>query len=151
MACLGAFTKSYFNGAYPLSLENGVMTIGFPEPSSSQMELADNTETNKVLIQSLKKLGQEVREIRYTIADRPADWVVAAPEKIATDDATSDAAPTTPPEGPVVLRTAEVPRIRVVPVAHLVTLTSFPHARPRISQMPSNGLAARNGRTVKWV
>ena len=101
MACLGAFTKSYFNGAYPLSLENGVMTIGFPEPSSSQMELADNKETNKILIQSLEKLEQEVREIRYTIADRPADWVVAAPEKIATDDATSAAAPTKPPEGPV--------------------------------------------------
>ena len=101
MACLGAFTKSYFAGAYPLSLENGVMTIGFPEPSSSQMELADNKETNKVLIQSLKKLGQEVREIRYTIADRPADWVVAAPEKIATGEAASEAAPTKPPEGPV--------------------------------------------------
>ena len=101
MTGLGVFTKSYFAEAYPLSLENGVMTIGFPEPSSSQMELADNKETNKVLIQSLKKLGQEVREIRYTIADRPADWVVAAPEKIATDDATSAAAPTKPPEGPV--------------------------------------------------
>jgi hypothetical protein len=101
MTGLGVFTKSYFAEAYPLSLENGVMTIGFPEPSSSQMELADNKETNKVLIQSLKKLGQEVREIRYTIADRPADWVVAVPEKIATDDATSEAAPTKPPEGPV--------------------------------------------------
>ena len=101
MTGLGAFTKSYFNGAYPLSLENGVMTIGFPEPSSSQMELADNKETNKVLIQSLKKLGQEVREIRYTIADRPADWVVGAPEKIATDDATSEAALPKPSEGPV--------------------------------------------------
>ena len=101
MACLGAFTKSYFTGAYPLLLENGVMTIGFPEPSSSQMELADNKETNKVLIQSIEKMGQEVREIRYTIADRPADWVVASAEKTATDDATSDAAPTKPPEGPV--------------------------------------------------
>ena len=101
MTGLGAFTKSYFTEAYPLSLENGVMTIGFPEPFSSQMELADNKETNKVLIQSLKKLGKEVREIRYTIADRPADWVVASAEKTATDDATSDAAPTKPPEGPV--------------------------------------------------
>jgi len=102
MACLGAFTKSYFNGAYPLSLENGVMTIGFSEPSSSQMELADNRETNKVLIQSLEKLGQKVREIRYTIADRPADWVAAvSPEKPAADDATSEVAPTKPPEGPV--------------------------------------------------
>ncbi|SVA73168.1 uncharacterized protein METZ01_LOCUS126022 [marine metagenome] len=101
MTGLGAFTKIYFAEAYPLSLENGVMTIGFSEPSSSQMELADNRETNKVLIQSLEKLGQKVREIRYTIADRPADWVAASPEKPAADDATSEAAPTKPPEGPV--------------------------------------------------
>ena len=102
MTGLGAFTKSYFAEAYPLSLENGVMTIGFSEPSSSQMELADNRETNKVLIQSLGKLGQKVREIRYTIADRPADWVAAvSPEKPAADDATSEAAPTKPPERPV--------------------------------------------------
>ena len=71
------------------------------ESSSSQMELADNREINKVLIQSLAKLGQKVREIRYTIADRPADWVTASPEKSAADDATSEAAPTKPPEGPV--------------------------------------------------
>ena len=101
MTGLGAFTKSYFAEAYPLSLENGVMTIGFPEKSSSQMELADNRETNKVLVQSLEKQGQEVREIRYTIADRPADWATDAPKKSATDDANSEAASPKPSEGPV--------------------------------------------------
>ena len=55
----------------------------------------------RTLLEHIAELGQEVREIRYTIADRPADWVVAAPEKIATDDAISEAAPTKPPEGPV--------------------------------------------------
>ena len=101
MAGLGAFTKTYFVEAYPLSLENGVMTIGFLESSSSQMELADNREINKVLIQSLAKLGQKVREIRYTIADRPTDWVAASPEKSAADDSISEATPIKPSEGPV--------------------------------------------------
>ena len=101
MAGLGAFTKTYFVEAYPLSLENGVMTIGFLESSSSQMELADNREINKVLIQSLAKLGQKVREIRYTIADRPTDWVTASPEKSAADDSISEATPIKPSEGPV--------------------------------------------------
>ena len=101
MAGLGAFTKSYFAEAYPLSLENGVMTIGFPEKYSSQMELADNKETNKILIQSLEKQGGEVRGIRYTIADRPSDWVAALPEESVADNAASETAPTKPPEGPV--------------------------------------------------
>ena len=101
MTGLGAFTKSYFAEAYPLSLENGVMTIGFPEKSSSQMELADNRETNKVLVQSLEKQGQEVRDIRYTIADRPTDWATDAPKKSATDDANSEVVSPKPSEGPV--------------------------------------------------
>ncbi|MDP7011118.1 MAG: DNA polymerase III subunit gamma/tau [Verrucomicrobiota bacterium] len=101
MAGLGAFTKSYFAEAYPLSLENGMMTIGFPEKYSSQMELADNRETNKVLIQSLEKQGQKVREIRFAIADCPTDWASASPEKSVADDLSSELAPPKPSEGPV--------------------------------------------------
>jgi len=101
MAGLGAFTKSYFVEAYPLSLENGVMSIGFSKESSPQMELANNRETNKVLIRSLKKMGQEVREIHYSISERPTDWVTATPAETKDNALVNETVSTKPPEGPV--------------------------------------------------
>ena len=77
------------------------MILAYTDQHQVGLTILLNKETNKILIQSLEKLGQEVREIRYTIADRPADWVTASPEKSAAVDAISETASIKPPEGPV--------------------------------------------------
>jgi DNA polymerase-3 subunit gamma/tau len=101
LANLGNFTRSYFAEAYPVALEKDTLTIGFREEFSAQMELADTKETNQKLMAALAEHGREVRQIFYTIAERPADWAPAAEAAPAVNDAADASEPAPPPKRPI--------------------------------------------------
>ena len=103
LGSLGGFTRSYFAEAFPVSLEDGVFTVGFPEAMAPQRELADTKETNDKFIEALAANGQSVRRIVYAIAEPPEGWsapalAVEAPE--VNEEAAESPGPL-PPKGPI--------------------------------------------------
>lgn len=74
LGALSNFKRSYFQQAFPVSLEKGVLTIGYPEAHSAQMDLADDKETNQLLTNALVKLGHTVNHVVYKVAEPPEDW-----------------------------------------------------------------------------
>ena len=79
LGALSNFKRSYFQHAFPLSLGKGVLTIGYPEAHSAQMDLADDKETNQQLTNALAKLGHTVDHVVYNVAEPPEDWKPAEP------------------------------------------------------------------------
>lgn len=82
LGALSNFKRSYFQHAFPLSLEKGVLTIGYPEAHSAQMDLADDKETNQLLTNALAKLGHTVDHVVYKVAEPPEDWKLAEPSPV---------------------------------------------------------------------
>ena len=74
LGALSNFKRSYFQHAFPVSLEKGVLAIGYPEAHSAQMDLADDKETNQLLTNALVKLGHTVNHVVYKVAEPPEDW-----------------------------------------------------------------------------
>jgi len=60
-----AFTRSYLADAIPISLDNGVLTIGFDEEYVDQMDLVNNTKTNTLLQSKLAELGFPNHKIKF--------------------------------------------------------------------------------------
>ncbi len=109
LGCLGPFVKGNFAEAHLDSVENGVLTIGFPAGQENAMELANNPKTLKALKAKMAELGQDVREVRLVVAETPADWAAPAAASIApvAQETTSDATDAT--EAPVAKPTPPKP------------------------------------------
>ena len=104
MGSLGSFTRSYFAEAFPVSLKDGVFTVGFPEALAPQMELADTKDTNAKFIEALKANGQSARQIVYTTAEPSGDWSPPEPEvepETAAPEVNEEPAAPPPPVGPI--------------------------------------------------
>jgi DNA polymerase-3 subunit gamma/tau len=80
-----AFTRSYLLEAHPVSLQKGVLTIGFDPEFADQLELVNNQRTHTLLQTKLQELGQPNVQIKFIQAEAPARLLAPAP------------APSTPP------------------------------------------------------
>ena len=66
------FTRSYLNEAFPVSLANGVFTIGFDPEFADKLELVNNSKTHAVLQTKLQELGYAQIQIKFVKTDSPA-------------------------------------------------------------------------------
>jgi hypothetical protein len=64
------FTRSYLNEAFPVSLANGVFTIGFDPEFADKLELVNNSKTHAVLQTKLQELGCAQIQIKFVKTDR---------------------------------------------------------------------------------
>ena len=72
------FLKSYLLKAFPVSVTANLLTIGFPSFAASDMTLADNPVTHKSLRAKLAELGLPNAQVKFAVAQPPADWTPPA-------------------------------------------------------------------------
>jgi len=105
LGCLGPFVKGNFAEAHLDSVENGVLSIGFPPGQENALELANNPKTLKALKVKMAELGQDMHEVRLITAETPADWSASAAAPTVPDEAPDASEPPAtkpkPPEGPL--------------------------------------------------
>ena len=72
------FLKSYLLKAFPVSVTANLLTIGFPSFAASDMTLADNPVNQSNLKKKLAELGLPNAQIKFVVAQPPADWTPPA-------------------------------------------------------------------------
>lgn len=78
------FLKNYLLKAFPVSVTANLLTIGFPSFAASDMTLADNPVNQTNLKNKLAELGLPNAQIKFVVAQPPADWAPpAAPISVA--------------------------------------------------------------------
>ncbi len=78
------FLKSYLLKAFPVSVTANLLAIGFPSFAASDMTLADNPVNQSNLKKKLAELGLPNAQIKFVVAQPPADWAPpAAPISVA--------------------------------------------------------------------
>ena len=84
------FLKSYLLKAFPVSVTANLLTIGFPSFAASDMTLADNPVNQTNLKKKLAELGLPAAQVKFVVAQPPADWTPpSAPISVAPVPATS--------------------------------------------------------------
>ncbi len=73
------FTHSTLKTAHPVSLATQLLTIGFDPEFETQMHLADNAKTHALLQTKLHELGQPHVQVKFVVAEAPADFQRPAP------------------------------------------------------------------------
>ena len=69
---VSAFTRSCLQGARPISLAKGVLTIGFDPEFADRFELVNNTRTQTLLQTKLQEHGHPGMQIKFVRAEVPA-------------------------------------------------------------------------------
>jgi hypothetical protein len=59
------FTRSYLADARPISLINGLLTVGFTAEFSDQMELVNNQKTQSLVQSKMAEVGFDVRRVKF--------------------------------------------------------------------------------------
>ena len=84
------FLKNYLLKAFPVSATNNLFTIGFPSFAASDMTLADNPVNQSNLRKKLAELGMPNAQVKFVVAQPPADWTPpASPISVAPTPAAS--------------------------------------------------------------
>jgi DNA polymerase-3 subunit gamma/tau len=73
------FTRGHLVEAYPLSLTNTLLTIGYDPEFADEMALADNAKTHSILQTKLGEAGHRGVQVRFIQAERPPGWVAPRP------------------------------------------------------------------------
>ena len=88
------FTRNYLIEAHPVSLAKNVFTIGFDPEFAEHIDLINNHKTHTLLQTKLGELGQSNTQVKFVVADRPAEWTpFTADEGSAAPAADSSALP----------------------------------------------------------
>ncbi len=78
------FLKSYLLKAFPVSVTANLLTIGFPSFAASDMTLTDSPVNQSNLKKKLADLGMPNAQIKFVVAQPPADWAPpSAPISVA--------------------------------------------------------------------
>ena len=80
------FAKSYLLEAHPVSLANGVFTIGFDPEFEDHIGLVDNSKNHTLLQTKLHELGHSGVQVKFIKAEAPLDWA-ARREQLAKQPA----------------------------------------------------------------
>ena len=97
-----AFSRRYLEAAFPVSLEKGVLTLGFDEQNAEYLPLVDNAKARELVIKLLAEQNCPNCQVRFVQARRPtaapkkakvARPKTAAPEADAAPDAPTETAP----------------------------------------------------------
>ncbi len=92
------FLKSYLLKAFPVSVTANLLTIGFPSFAASDMTLADNPVNQASLRKKLGELGLPGAQVKFVVAQPPADWTPpAAPAPAVSAPVAARPAPTNRP------------------------------------------------------
>jgi DNA polymerase-3 subunit gamma/tau len=86
-----AFTRTYFIEAHPVSLTEGVLTIGFDPEFAEHIDLVNNAKTHTLLQTKLQELGHAGTQIKFIKAERPSGWAPATPAPAGNAPAPSPA------------------------------------------------------------
>jgi DNA polymerase-3 subunit gamma/tau len=98
VARVSPFVRTYLLEAHPVSLEKGLMTIGFDPEFEDHMGLVDNARNHTLLQTKLSELGHPHTQIKFIKAETPANRTpVTLPPPIPAAKAASPAASTTAP------------------------------------------------------
>jgi len=73
------FTKTYLIEAHPISMANGVLTIGFDPASADHIDLVNNPKTHTLLQTKLSELGHGGVQVKFIKAERPEGWSSTVP------------------------------------------------------------------------
>jgi len=73
------FTRGHLVEAYPLSLTNTLLTIGYDPEFADEMALADNAKTHSILQTKLGEAGHRGVQVKFVQAERPPGWVAPRP------------------------------------------------------------------------
>jgi DNA polymerase-3 subunit gamma/tau len=95
------FTRGYLVEAHPVSLAQGVFTIGFDPEFADHIDLVDNSKTHSVLHTKLGELGHPNTQIKVIKAEAPAGWAAARDSAQAAAPAAAVASATSSPAGQV--------------------------------------------------
>ncbi|MBI5384877.1 MAG: DNA polymerase III subunit gamma/tau [Verrucomicrobia bacterium] len=66
------FARSYFLEAFPVSLTNKVLTIGFDPEFADHVALVDNTKNHALISTKLGELGHHGVQVKFIVAEAPA-------------------------------------------------------------------------------
>jgi DNA polymerase-3 subunit gamma/tau len=83
------FARSYLLEAHPVSLNNGLLTIGFDPEFEEHIGLVDHARNHTLLQTKLLELGHPNVQIKFIKAEAPAGWTAAATELTAAAPAPS--------------------------------------------------------------
>jgi DNA polymerase-3 subunit gamma/tau len=109
------FTKGYLVNAHPVSLANGVLTVGFDPEFEDYIGLVDNARNHELLQTKLRELGHpgvRVKIVKAEVGVRPRTPPPVAAPPAAQPAAASPAAASAPPA----LASVAPPREKPAPV-----------------------------------
>jgi DNA polymerase-3 subunit gamma/tau len=74
------FLKTYLQSAFPVSLTDRLLSIGFPAAFAANLPMADNPTNHRNLQATLQELGLSGLQVKFVQADPPEGWApVMAP------------------------------------------------------------------------
>jgi len=101
------FTRTYLVDAHPVSLAQGVLTIGFDPEFEDHLGLVDNSRNHTLLQTKLAELGHSNCQIKFVIAEAPANRPeIVKPISTERPTANEVMTPAQAPESPQPARTA---------------------------------------------
>jgi DNA polymerase-3 subunit gamma/tau len=129
------FTKTYLDGAHPVSFANNVFTIGFGPDSEDHIGLVDNARNQALLKKVLAELGHAEAQFKFIKArppagSKPGPSEAPAPVPSAATPAPAPAAPEPPAPAP----TAQ-PKAGAAPSGKAA---AKPAAQPKTTSVPFN-------------
>ena len=71
-----AFVRTYLLQAFPVSLENKVLTVGFDPEFKDQADLVNNAKNHALITTKLGELGHPGVQVKFVITEAPAQPVV---------------------------------------------------------------------------